>query len=253
MSEIEIEFLASKSGNRLGFKKRAGKSPTLVWLCGFHSDMAGQKATTMDAFAMDNGFASLRFDYSGTGTSQGRFEDGTISNWLYESQEMINANTSGDLVLVGSSMGAWLAILLAMANPLRVKALVLIAPAPDFTEDLMWATFSDEIKSEIMEKGYWMRPSPYDAAGYPITKALIENGRRNLVLDKPIEFEGHVHILHGCKDADVPWQRSPKLVENFTSGKVTLTLIKSGDHRLSELQDLETLRQILQQTIASIL
>ncbi|MEK7660476.1 MAG: alpha/beta hydrolase [Pseudomonadota bacterium] len=253
MSEIEIEYLASKSGNRLGFKKREGKSPTLVWLCGFHSDMAGQKATAMDEFARENGLASLRFDYSGTGTSDGKFEDGTISKWLSESQEMIDVNTNGDLILVGSSMGAWLAILLAMANCERVKALVLIAPAPALTEDLMWVTFSDGVKAEIMEQGYWMRPSPYDAVGYPITKALIEDGRNNSILNKSIDYDGIVHILHGCKDADVPWQRSPNLMENLNSNNVTLTLIKSGDHRLSEPQDLETLRQVLRQTVRTIL
>lgn len=253
MSEIKVQQFKSSDDAILGFKKREGNGPALVWLCGFHSDMAGQKATIMDEFARDNGLASLRFDYSGTGTSNGRFEDGTISKWLAQSQEMIDANTIGDLILVGSSMGAWLAILLAIANREKVKALVLIAPAPDFTEDLIWATFSDKVKAEIMEKGHWIRPSPYDAAGYPITKALIEDGRTNFVLDKPIDFEGVVHILHGAKDADVPWQRSPILLEKINSDNVTLTLIKSGDHRLSEPQNLEILRQILKTTMDAIL
>jgi|APTNR8051073442_1049403.scaffolds.fasta_scaffold01012_2 hypothetical protein len=253
MSEIEVEYLRSSFGESLGFKKREGAGLTFVWLCGFHSDMSGQKATTMDEFAMEHGYSSLRFDYSGTGTSNGKFDEGTISKWLNDSQDVINAKTYGDLVLVGSSMGAWIALLLAKEMSSRVKALVLIAPAPDFTEDLMWRTFSEETKTEITQNGYWLRPSPYDDQGYPVTKGLIEDGRANLVLNKPIAFDRPVRILHGLKDADVPWQRSPSLMENITSQNVKLTLIKAGDHRLSEPEDLEVLRQILRETTDSIL
>ena len=248
---MQTHFFHSASGLKLGFIKREGNGPTLVWLCGYHSDFSGQKASIMGEVAQDLGLASLRFDYSGTGTSQGVFEDGTITKWLNEALEIIKAKTDGDLILVGSSMGGWISLRLCQLLK-QVKAMVLIAPAPDFTEDLMWDKFPQDVKDEINQNGFWLRPSPYDENGYKVTKELIDSGRENFVLRAPIKFNGPVHILHGKNDADVPWERSPALMDNITSPDITLTLIKNGDHRLSEPEDLKVLAQVLRNIIGKV-
>jgi pimeloyl-ACP methyl ester carboxylesterase len=240
----EIETLDRGDGVRLAFERQAGLGPTLVWLSGFKSDMAGTKAEALAVWARDAGRAFLRFDYSGCGRSEGRFEDGTIGRWLDDTLSMIDAQSEGPLVLVGSSMGGWLALLTALARPERVQSLLLIAPAPDFTEALMWANFPDTVRAEILETGRWERPSPYDPEPYLITKALIEDGRRHLLLGGRIGFAGPVHILQGMQDADVPWRHALKLVEALESTDVTLELIKDGDHRLSRPEDIARLIRI---------
>lgn len=235
-------FLNRENGPRLAYRKHDGHSGlTYVWLSGFKSDMTGTKVIELETWAKAEGHSFLAFDYSGHGESDGAFEDGTISKWRQDCLEMISAQTSGDLVLVGSSMGGWMALLSMLALKDRVKGIVLIAPAPDFTEKLMWPEFSAQAQSEILEKGMHLRPSDYGDP-YPITRALIEDGRNWSLLDDPIKFDGPVRILQGMEDPDVPWKHAERLVTVMTSKDLVFTLIKDGDHRLSRPEDIERLK-----------
>jgi len=253
MSDAPLTSLTIESpppARTIAVRVREGKSPAtgpgLFWLGGFKSDMKGTKAEALDAWAADNGRACVRFDYSGHGESGGAFTDGTIGRWLEESVAVYTRFAQGPQVVIGSSMGGWLALLLARALAKRADAapmagMVLIAPAADFTEELMWKQFSPAIKREIETKGFWTRPSEYAEGGYPITKRLIEEGRNHLMLGGLIETGCPVHILQGVKDPDVPWRHAQELVARFSRDDVVLTLIKDGDHRLSRPEDIERL------------
>jgi len=226
--------------------KSKNKSPGLFWLGGFKSDMKGTKAEALDRWAEAQGRACLRFDYSGHGESGGDFSEGTIGRWLEESIAVYARFAQGPQVVVGSSMGGWLALLMAQhlrkhKNGEPIAGMVLIAPAVDFTEELMWKPFSAVIKREIEEKGLWMRPSQYSEQPYPITKGLIEDGRKHLMLGGLIETGCPVHILQGVQDPDVPWRHAVELVARFSRDDVVLTLVKDGDHRLSRPEDIERL------------
>ncbi|MEH2530564.1 pimeloyl-ACP methyl ester carboxylesterase [Bradyrhizobium sp. AZCC 1588] len=240
-----IEVGEADARRRIAVRARAGSGPGLFWLGGFNSDMRGTKALALDAWAAEHGRACIRFDYSGHGESGGAFVDGTIGRWLEESVAVFEQFCRGPQVVIGSSMGGWLALLLARAIAEREAAqanlagLVLIAPAPDFTEQLMWNSFSDEVREEIRTKGVWMRPSEYgDGAPYPITRALIEEGRNHLLLGSAIEVGCPVRILQGAQDPDVPWQHAFALAHRLPAEDVVLTMIQDGDHRLSRPQDI---------------
>ena len=253
MSESRLTSLTIESPpppRTIAVRAREGKAPGLFWLGGFKSDMKGTKAAALDQWAASEGRACLRFDYSGHGESGGDFTDGTIGRWLEESLAVYRQFAKGPQVLVGSSMGGWIALLLAARlRELKESApqntslagMVLIAPAVDFTEELMWKQFPDAIKREIEDKGVWLRPSDYSEAPYPITKGLIEEGRKHLLLGGMIETGCPVHILQGVKDPDVPWRHAQELVARFARDDVVLTLIKDGDHRLSRPEDIERL------------
>ena len=233
----------------IAVRRRVGEKPGLLWLGGFKSDMSGIKAVALDRWAAAHRRACLRFDYSGHGESDGKFTDGTISRWLEESVAVFDAYCDGPQVLVGSSMGGWLALLLARElmrretsrGPASLTALVLIAPAVDFTEELMWKRFPAEVKRKLQSVGLWERPSQYSAEPYPITAALIEDGRRHLLLGGLIETGCPVRILQGGADPDVPWRHAVELVSRLAQNDVVLSLIKGGDHRLSRPQDIERL------------
>jgi pimeloyl-ACP methyl ester carboxylesterase len=227
----------------------APAGPGLVWLSGFRSEMTGSKATVIDALGARLGVEVTRFDYSGHGASGGDFEAGTISRWLEESLAVIDNVTTGNQVLVGSSMGGWLALLLARtlrerAGGSRVKGLILIAPAADFTEKLIWAQFPEAIKSEIVTNGRYQVPSAYSGDPYVITRALIEDGRQHLLLDGPLDLGAHVHILQGRQDPDVPWTHAELLMNCLIHDDVRLTYVRDGDHRLSRPDDLDLLERI---------
>jgi pimeloyl-ACP methyl ester carboxylesterase len=252
----ELSFLEVGSGalaRRIAIREQPGGAPGLFWLCGFKSDMRGTKALALADFAARRGRAYVRFDYSGHGESGGRFEDGTVSCWLEEALAVFDARARGPQIVVGSSMGGWIALLLARAlarrssSQAKLMGLVLIAPAPDFTEELMWAGFPTEVKREIEDKGSWLRPSAYGEDPYPITRALIEDGRKHLVLDKPIEVGCPVRILQGVKDPDVPYAHAMKLASCLAQDDVVLTLVKDGDHRLSRPEDIERLIRTIEE------
>src|SRR3954471_13551358 len=240
-----IEVGEGSGRRRIAVRARAGSGPGLFWLGGFNSDMRGTKALALDQWAAKTGRACVRFDYSGHGESGGAFIDGTIGRWLEESVAVFEQFCRGPQVVIGSSMGGWMALLLARAIANRAAAhvslagLVLIAPAPDFTELLMWNGFSPEIRQEIITKGVWMRPSEYgDGSPYPITRALIEEGRNHLLLGSAIEVGCPVRILQGAQDPDVPWQHAFALAHRLPAEDVVLTMIQDGDHRLSRPQDI---------------
>ena len=259
MSEARLTSLTIKSppprrtiAVRARESKGDNKGHGLFWLGGFKSDMKGTKAEALDVWAERQGRACLRFDYSGHGESGGDFNDGTIGGWLEESLAVYTQFAQGPQVVIGSSMGGWLALLLAQAlreqkAAAPIVGMVLIAPAVDFTEELMWKNFSDAVKREIEDKGVWMRPSEYSEGPYPVTKRLIEDGRKHLMLGGLIETGCPVHILQGVQDPDVPWRHAVELVSRFARDDVVLTLIKDGDHRLSRPEDIERLIAAVQE------
>jgi pimeloyl-ACP methyl ester carboxylesterase len=246
INDQEPAFIEVGEGNtvrRIAVRARAGASPGLIWLGGFNSDMTGTKALALDAWAAERGRACVRFDYSGHGESGGAFIDGTIGRWLEESTAVFAEFCRGPQVVIGSSMGGWMALLLAREIARRqlsqasLAGLVLIAPAPDFTEQLMWNGFPPEVREEIRTRGVWMRPSQYGDP-YPITRALIEEGRNHLLLGSAIDVGCPVRILQGAQDPDVPWQHAFALAHRLPSEDVVLTMIQDGDHRLSRPQDI---------------
>lgn len=217
-------------------------APGVVWCGGYLSDMRGTKAERLAQWGAAQGRAVVRFDYSGHGESGGAFIDGTISRWAEEALAVFDRATSGPQIVVGSSMGGWIALLLARAlaargESHRLAGLVLIAPAPDFSEELMWKAMTPEIRAEIEEKGVWYRESEYGAPT-PITRAFIEDGRTNLVLGSPFTVGCPVRILQGVADDVVPWQHAMKLVTCLAEDDVVITLVKDGDHRLSREEDI---------------
>jgi pimeloyl-ACP methyl ester carboxylesterase len=228
-----------QAGERIAYQKVEGAGPTVIWLGGFHSDMEGAKAVALSDWAEAAGRAYLRFDYFGHGASSGAFEDGTIGRWRADALAVVDRLTTGPLVLVGSSMGGWLACLVALARPERINALVLIAPAADFTDKLMEPGFSAEARAALTKDGVWTRPSEYDGGGYPITAALIEEGRAWSILPGPVAIDCPVRILQGGADPDVPWRHALALSEALVGEDVIFSLIKDGDHRLSRPRDLE--------------
>jgi pimeloyl-ACP methyl ester carboxylesterase len=238
-----IEVGEGSAARRIAVRARKGGSPGLFWLGGFNSDMKGTKALALDAWAAEHARACVRFDYSGHGESGGAFIDGTIGRWLEESVAVFDQFCAGPQVVIGSSMGGWMALLLARVIAKRKETraspagLVLIAPAPDFTEQLMWSGFSAEVRREIETNGVWLRPSQYGEP-YPITRALIEEGRNHLLLGSAIEVGCPVRILQGAQDPDVPWQHAFALAHRLPREDVVLTMIQDGDHRLSRPQDI---------------
>lgn len=225
----------------LAWRRIAGKGPTMVWLGGFASDMSGTNSQALADWAQANGRAFLRFDYFGHGQSDGEFAEGTITRWREDALAIIDDLTEGPLVLVGSSMGSWLACLAAAARPQRLTAMVLIAPAADFTEKLMKPSLPPAAHAALAEHGRWTRPSPYEDGGYVISAKLLEDGARWSILPGPVPVEVPVRILQGGADPDVPWPHALELANALKSDDVVFTLIKDGDHRLSRPQDLERL------------
>lgn len=243
----DVEIGEGEERRRIAVLSRPGAPAPVIWFGGFRSDMKATKAEALDAWAAGSGRAYLRFDYSGHGDSDGAFEAGTISRWRDEGVAVVGQRCpAGRPILVGSSMGAWLALLAGLRirarHPERAPAgYVLIAPAIDFTERLMWDAFSEDAKAALARDGVYRRPSHYADEPYPITRALIEDGRRHLLLDGPIEAGAPVHILQGMMDPDVPWEHALRLVDRLPGDSVQLTLVKDGDHRLSRPEDIDRL------------
>lgn len=236
-----LEVGEGEDRRRLALLSQPGEGAPVVWLGGFRSDMRATKAEALAQWARETGRPFLRFDYAGHGESGGDFARWTLSHWLADALAVIEARCGARPILVGSSMGGWLALLAArrlLGTALAPAGLVLIAPAVDFSEELMWAQMPEPIRQTILRDGVWMRPSEYSPEPTPITRALIEDGRRHLMFGSEIRTGCPVHILQGMQDPDVPWRHALKLVEHLAGDAVVLTLIKDGDHRLSTAPDI---------------
>jgi pimeloyl-ACP methyl ester carboxylesterase len=238
-------ILARRGGATIAYRRLAGAGPGIVFLGGFRSDMTGTKALFLEGYCRRQGRAYVRFDYFAHGESSGDFADGTISRWRDDAVAVIDSLTEGPQILVGSSMGGWITVLAALARKERVAALVGIAAAPDFTSDLLPQRLSEAQRRILHDEGRIVLPSSYDPAGYLYTRALVEDGDRNLVLRGDIALSCPARLLHGMADESVPWQQSLKLAERLSSADVTLTLVKDGDHRLSRDEDLARLARVL--------
>jgi pimeloyl-ACP methyl ester carboxylesterase len=234
--------LSRGAGEYIAYVRHPGRGPGIVWLGGFKSDMTGTKALALDRWASEQGRAFVRFDYFGHGASWGNFRHGTVTRWLDDTLAVLDRLTDGPQILIGSSMGGWLALLAALARP--VAGLLLIAPAVDFTEVLLWDSLDAAARTRILERGEWLRPSPYDPDPYPITRDLIEDGRKRLLLGKPLALDCPVRILQGMADPDVPWTHAMRLLD-MLGPDTELTLIKGGDHRLSKPHEITLILRTL--------
>ncbi|MCY4335422.1 MAG: alpha/beta hydrolase [Litoreibacter sp.] len=240
-------FLQTKSGRKLAYHRHEGHGPGLVFLGGFKSDMEGTKAIHLEAWARAQGRAFLRFDYSGHGESSERFTDGCIGDWAEDAEAAITKLTDGPQILVGSSMGGWISLLMAKRIPEKIAALVTIAAAPDFTEDSMWGGFSDAQKTELAA-GQVALPSDYGEP-YIITKKLIEDGRNHLVLRSPLELPFPTRMLQGTDDADVDMSVALRLIAHATGPDMRLVVLKGGDHRFSDPDALKLIEDAIRNVI----
>jgi len=256
MNPDVIKVGNGNTAREIAVRQRSGKTPGLVWLGGYRSDMAGTKAEALDTWAADNGHACCRHDYSGHGQSGGDFMDGTISRWLEESLAVFDRFCAeGNHVLVGSSMGGWVALrmvqeLAKRGESHRLKALLLLAPAPDFTHELMKPELSADQKVQLEERGFMEEPSEYSPEPNIFTKALFDDGDENRVMTGMIETGCPVHILQGMQDPDVPYEHAMKLVIFLPNEQVSMTLIKDGDHRLSRDEDIALLIRTVETLVA---
>ena len=240
MNDLRPPSLLQRAGREaIAYRTVEGAGPGVMFLGGFMSDMTGTKATALEAHCRQAGRAFVRFDYSGHGESGGAFRDGTIGAWRDDALAVLDEVAGGPQILVGSSMGGWIMLLVALARPERVAGLVGVAAAPDFTEDLIWSTLDDEGRQRLTETGEIVMPCDYDEEPYPITMGLIEEGRSHLLLRAPIPLDCPMHLLQGMVDEDVPWRTALRVAELVESGGVVVELVKDGDHRLSRDQDLE--------------
>jgi pimeloyl-ACP methyl ester carboxylesterase len=253
-----FESLACSDGATIAYRRTDRRAadrspgvvfPGVVFLGGFGSDMTGSKAGALETHCRNAGYAFLRFDYTGHGRSSGRFEDGTIGAWSNDALEAFDRLTEGPQILIGSSMGGWIMLNVALARPDRVAGLIGIAAAPDFTEELIWRAASETMRAALAREGIWRDP---DGEQLPIAMRLIEDGRQHLRLGGPIHLDCPVRLLHGMKDDAVPWQTSARIAGLLAGNDVTVTLVKSGDHRLSEPDDLARLTATLDALVQSI-
>jgi pimeloyl-ACP methyl ester carboxylesterase len=241
-----VATINRKDGSTIAYHRTSGKFPGVVFLTGFKSDMTGSKALSLESYCQQRGQAFLRFDYTGHGQSSGAFEDGCIGKWVDDALYAIDRLTEGPQILVGSSMGGWIMLLVALKRTERIVGLVGIAAAPDFTEDLMWKELSDAQRIEMAANGYVDLPNCYDdQEPYRITHKLIEDGKNQLLLKGPIPLDIPIRLIQGVKDEDVPWLTAGRIMEQVSSDDVEVTYVKSGNHRLSEGPDLARLIRTL--------
>ncbi|MEK7820300.1 MAG: alpha/beta hydrolase [Pseudomonadota bacterium] len=238
-------MLTTPDGATIAYRLTPGKGPGVMFLPGFKSDMTGDKALALESLCRAEGRAFLRFDYTGHGESSGRFEDGTIGRWADDALAVLDRVAQGPQVLVGSSMGGWIALLVGLKRPGRIAGLVGIAAAPDFTEELIFAALGSADHERLARDGRIAIPSEYNPEPTVITRALIEDGRKHLLLGGPIAIGVPVRLIHGMKDPDVPWRTATRIAEKLAATDVEVTLVKNGGHRLSEPDDLERLRAVV--------
>ncbi len=247
-----VDYLNTASGRRIAYVKTEGRGPDMgpgvVYLGGFMSDMEGSKATALEAWAKRQGRAFLRFDYSGHGQSSGKFTEGSIGDWAEDARAAIEALTEGPQLLVGSSMGGWISMLTIRAIPERVAGFIGIAAAPDFTEDSMWRDFSDDERRQLMDEGQVLVPSGYDEP-YPVTKRLIEDGREQLVLRKPLRMPFPVRLLQGTEDEAVERQVALNLLDHIEGEDVRLSFVKGANHSFSTPDNLALIEATLDELL----
>ena len=244
------KILPRHDGVTIAYHRLAGAAPGIVFLGGFRSDMAGTKALFLDEYCRGRGRAFVRFDYFAHGASSGEFALGTIGRWAEDATAVLDQLTEGPQILIGSSMGGWIMLLTALARASRIHALVGIAAAPDFTEDLFWPRLDMAQQQEFRERGSITLPSDYDPAGYTYRISFFDEARGHLVMRQEIALDCPVRLLHGMRDASVPWQTSLRLAERLRSRDVTVTLVKDGDHRLSTAPDLARLAAALDELVS---
>ena len=248
-----LNHVRNGAGQRIACRHREGSSPGVMFLPGFNSDMEGTKALALDAWCADRGIQFTRFDYSGHGLSEGAFSEGSIGHWSGDAIHVIDEVTNGPQVLVGSSMGGWIMLLVALARSQRVAGLLGIASAPDFTERLFNERLSEEQLTSLQRTGYCELPNHYgDEKPHVIGRQLIEDGRKHLLLGGRIDIAVPVRLLHGDADTDVPWQLSAAIADQLVSEDVVLQLVKHGDHRLSSIEDLQRIIDVLEQLISAV-
>ena len=243
------DYLSLGAGGQLAYRRTKGASPGLMFLCGHGSDMEGTKAIETEALARERGLACLRFDYRGHGLSSGDFLDGNISSWTADCLAALDELTEGPQILVGSSLGGWLMLNVALARPERVAGLVGIAAAPDFTEDLLWAEFDDAQRHQIEADGVIALPNPYADEPVRYPWHLITDGRQNLRLRGGLDITAPVHLLHGMQDEEVPWRTATNIAAAMDSPDVEVTLVKTAGHRFSEPDQLALLRGALDRMV----
>jgi len=249
------QILSRPDGSSIAYhrtlKEPETHGPGVVFIHGFMSDMDGGKAVFLEDHCRRRGWAFVRFDQFGHGRSSGAFADGSIGRWAEDTVAVLDALTEGPQILVGSSCGGWLMLLAALARPQRVAGLFGIAPAPDFTEDLVWPELSEDQREAVLRDGQVLVPSDYSDQPYTFTKRLFDDGRRNMVLREEVPFDGPVRILHGQQDTAVPWERSLVLMDRLRSTNVECTFVKGGDHRLSDLPNLGRMATILDELVTA--
>lgn len=242
------EFLSLDDGNQLAYVHSKGNenAPSIIFLGGFMSDMSGTKATALERFCKEKHYSYTRFDYFGHGQSSGKFIDGTIGYWKSNVLSVLDMLPHRKHIVIGSSMGGWLMLLAALARPEKVSALIGVASAPDFTENLIWDVMTDKEKKELTENGIFNQPSDYSESPYPISKQLIEEGRHHLLLNDTIPINCPVRLIHGMKDDDVPYTLSVELTQKLQSDDVQIQLVKRSDHRMSSEEDVALLEKTIE-------
>jgi pimeloyl-ACP methyl ester carboxylesterase len=245
MKNAKVKYIISADDRKIAYHKISGKQPTVVYCGGFMSDMEGTKAIYLEQCCRELGLAYIRFDYSGHGLSSTDFKEGTIGKWKEDALAVIDQLSEGSLIIVGSSMGGWIGLLISLARKERIHAFIGVAAAPDFTRALMWDTFTDEIKRGLITEGFYYQPSEYSDEPYIISHTLIMEGDNHLILNKPIDLNCPARLFHGKLDKDVPPKWSSFIAENMTSDDVTLYINETGDHRLSSSEDLDRLKSAL--------
>ncbi|MBY0354857.1 MAG: alpha/beta hydrolase [Rickettsiales bacterium] len=246
-----LQHYVTSTGDRLAYYATSGASPGVFFLGGFRSDMTGSKATTLESYCRGRGQSFIRFDYHAHGASDGDFLEGSIGRWTHNALELFDALSTGPQILVGSSMGGWIALNIAVQRMPRVAGIIGIAAAPDFTERLMWARATPQQQATILREGSIMLPSEYGEP-YPITRQLIEEARNHLLLDRVIPVTCPVRLLHGMQDPDVPWSYAFDIVSALQTNDVQTLLIKEGDHRLSGPEELHLLTFTLEKLLDKV-
>jgi pimeloyl-ACP methyl ester carboxylesterase len=239
------KYIKTPDGSRIAYHKTEGRKPTVIFCGGYMSDMEGTKAIFLEKTCAELRLSFIRFDYSGHGKSSGKFEDGTIGQWKDDALVVIEQLTESDVIIIGSSMGGWIGLLVTMALGKKVKAFIGIAAAPDFTRELMWDKYSSSIRQILKTEGIYHEPSEYSDEPYKVSYGLIREGENHILLNKPIKIDCPIRLFHGLKDADVPSEYSMRISEKVTSNDVVISFNKSGDHRLSSPEDLERLKSAL--------